>query len=55
MGMPFHCMICDLPEDRCLCERYCNLCLGDHQVRLCYDGQFYCFECREICELSVQN
>ena len=55
MADRFICMQCDLPEDRCICDRFCNLCKGDNRVRLCYDGLYYCQECREVCELSVQN
>ena len=55
MAQPFICLVCELPEDRCLCDRYCNLCLSDHEVRLCFDGMMYCLECREACELSVQH
>ena len=51
----FHCAICDLPESRCICEKYCNLCQSEHQVRLCHDGQWYCLECREACDLSPEK
>ena len=55
MSDDFLCLQCELPESRCECQRYCNLCMGDNQVRLCYDGLFYCLECREACELSPQS
>jgi len=33
MQGPTLCAQCDLPEDRCTCERYCTICKG--QVKTC--------------------
>jgi len=44
---------CDLPEDRCACEKYCTICKGQVNVRLCSDGLYYCPDCREACEVSL--
>lgn len=55
MADRFQCAVCDLNEDRCECNRYCCLCMGEHQVRLCHDGQYYCLECREACDLTAED
>ncbi len=47
------CMICDKPEYHCTCERYCCICKGQYGIRLCMDGQYYCPDCREACEVRV--
>jgi len=47
------CSICDKPEKECKCERYCIICKGVYNIRLCMDGLYYCPECREACEISV--
>jgi hypothetical protein len=31
------------------------MCHGEHQVRLCSDGQYYCLECREACDMTAQH
>ena len=54
MAEAYHCSVCDKTEDRCDCEKYCCLCQGEHQVRLCNDGLYYCLECREACDLQAQ-
>ena len=51
----FRCVACDLPEERCTCDRYCVLCGSDHGVRLCEDGQYYCVDCREVCDYKAQE
>ncbi len=55
MQGPTHCTQCDLPEERCTCEKYCTICKGQHNVRLCMDGLYYCPDCREACEVSVAS
>ena len=55
MAEPYRCGVCELSEDRCDCNKYCCLCQGEHRVRLCADGQYYCLECREACELRAQD
>jgi hypothetical protein len=47
------CSICDKSEHDCLCEKYCTICKGQHNVRLCSDGLYYCPECREACDVSL--
>jgi len=37
-------------EEDCKCDKYCFLCMGEHDVRLVQDGCYYCQECREACE-----
>jgi hypothetical protein len=50
------CVLCDKPERDCQCDRYCNLCKAQHSIRLCQDGQYYCPECREACDIhTVDN
>ncbi len=55
MAEPYRCMVCDETEDRCKCDRYCSLCLGEYKVRLCQDGQYYCIDCREACDYQAQS
>src|SRR5262249_12839835 len=47
------CAQCDLPEEKCLCDRYCCYCQGQQGIRLCMDGKYYCLDCREACEIHV--
>jgi hypothetical protein len=54
MASEFLCSVCDMPEKRCDCERYCILCQGRFEIRLCEDGQYYCRPCREACDLQAQ-
>jgi hypothetical protein len=49
------CTQCDREEDKCLCDKYCNLCQSQYNVRLCSDGLYYCGDCREACDLRAQN
>lgn len=51
----FQCIACGLCEADCRCDRYCVLCHSTYSVRLCEDGQYYCADCREICEFQVQT
>lgn len=46
----FNCAQCDLPESRCVCEKYCSLCQNQEGVRLVGDGLYYCADCREVCD-----
>jgi hypothetical protein len=54
MAEKFLCVLCDRTEDKCPCQRYCCLCMGEHNVRLCQDGQYYCLDCREACDFQAQ-
>lgn len=54
MAGKYRCAVCDLEESRCLCDKYCFLCQGGNDVRLCADGLYYCLECREACDLEAQ-
>ncbi len=54
MAEKFKCALCDQEEGSCKCERYCSLCQGAHQVRLCQDGMYYCLDCREACDFQAQ-
>lgn len=47
------CVLCDKPEHDCQCDKYCCICKGVYHIRLCMDGQYYCPDCREACEISV--
>jgi hypothetical protein len=49
------CMQCDREEEKCLCDKYCNICQGPYNVRLCSDGLYYCGDCREACDLRAQD
>jgi hypothetical protein len=50
-----NCAQCDLPEDRCTCERYCTNCKGQERIKLCSDGLYYCPDCREACDIPLAN
>ncbi len=49
------CVQCDKTEEYCDCEKYCTICKGQHNVRLCADGLYYCPDCREACDVSLAN
>jgi len=49
------CSMCEKPERECSCDRYCCCCMGQHEVRLCSDGLYYCPDCREACDVSVAS
>lgn len=51
MPGPVVCSVCDKSEEHCECERYCSICQGQHAIRLCIDGQYYCPDCREACDI----
>ena len=50
---PVLCILCDKPEQQCTCDRYCAYCKGLEGIRLCVDGQYYCPDCREACDIRV--
>ncbi|MBZ5627309.1 MAG: hypothetical protein LAO06_00405 [Acidobacteriia bacterium] len=54
MAEKYRCAVCDLEESSCACDKYCFLCQGGNEVRLCSDGLYYCLECREACDLEAQ-
>lgn len=54
MAERFKCMVCELEESRCFCDKYCSLCHGFHNVRLCQDGAYYCLDCREVCDFQAE-
>jgi len=51
----FLCNSCEQVEERCVCVRYCYLCMSVHEVRLVSDGCYYCLECREACEYLPED
>lgn len=53
MAENWKCMQCDKEEQRCECVKYCCLCQGSDNPRLCADGLYYCRDCREICGYVV--
>ena len=53
MPGPVVCVMCDKTEEHCSCEKYCTICKGQHNVRLCSDGLYYCPDCREACDVSL--
>jgi hypothetical protein len=55
MAGPILCDQCNKSEGQCACEKYCTICKGQHNVRLCSDGLYYCPDCREACEVSLAN
>jgi hypothetical protein len=55
MRAPVVCVMCDQPEERCTCEKYCSICKGQHSIRLGADGLYYCPDCREACDVRPAN
>lgn len=49
------CAQCDRPERQCECERFCMFCKGQENIQLAEDGQYYCPDCREACDVKVAN
>ena len=49
------CVQCDKPEPYCTCEKYCTICKGQNNVRLCVDGLYYCPDCREACDVALAS
>jgi hypothetical protein len=54
MAEPYRCLQCERDESKCICEKYCSLCMGGFDVRLVQDGMYYCRDCREACDFSAQ-
>lgn len=54
MADPFRCLQCEQIEQQCKCDKYCVLCQGEDNVRLCEDGNYYCLPCREACDYEAQ-
>jgi len=48
------CMQCEMPEDKCACEKFCCLCQSQMDVRICTDGLMYCPACREACGYKAE-
>jgi hypothetical protein len=55
MQAPVVCVQCDKPEGSCNCEKYCTICKGMINVKLCADGLYYCPDCREACDVSLAS
>lgn len=55
MRAPVVCVMCDQPEERCTCEKYCSICKGQNNIRLGADGLYYCPDCREACDVPPAN
>jgi hypothetical protein len=51
----YRCATCEHEEKNCHCDRYCHICFGEDNIRLCQDGFFYCQTCRESCDYAAQN
>jgi len=51
----FVCAQCEMSEQRCECEKYCCLCQGQIDVRLCHDDLYYCSACREACDYKTEQ
>jgi len=51
----YRCSQCEKPEDACECEKYCCLCQGAIDVRICADGLMYCQPCRSACDYKASD
>jgi sulfur transfer complex TusBCD TusB component (DsrH family) len=54
-SLRYICSQCGKDEKQCDCDRYCCLCQGSDNVRLCEDGAYYCANCREACDYMAQD
>ncbi len=54
MAERFRCVSCERDEADCDCTKYCAICQGENDCRLWSDGQYYCRECREVCDYIPQ-
>ena len=54
-GRKVVCMLCEMTEEKCVCEKYCVLCQSQIDVRLCQDGLYYCPPCREACDYRTTD
>lgn len=54
MFVPYRCIVCEKEELRCECHKYCYMCEGSNDLRLCSDGMYYCLECRQACDMEAQ-
>lgn len=52
---PVVCSQCEKMESDCKCEKYCTICKGQTNIRLCSDGLYYCPDCREACDVALAN
>ncbi len=49
------CAQCEQSESNCACEKFCVYCQAQLEVRLCFDGLFYCEACRTACEYKTAD
>jgi hypothetical protein len=49
------CTSCAKNEVECKCDRYCCYCQGQYNIRMAADGQYYCPECREACDIPLAS
>jgi hypothetical protein len=47
------CAQCDMPEQKCGCDKYCCSCESELNIRLCEEGLYYCADCRQACDYKV--
>jgi hypothetical protein len=55
MAERYRCLSCERDEADCDCTKYCAICQGENDCRLWSDGQYYCQECREVCDYQPQS
>jgi len=55
MAETFRCAQCEREEGRCECDKYCGMCEGYEDVRLCSDGILYCKWCRQACGYKAEG
>ncbi len=55
MSAEVKCAQCERPEWQCECDRFCWLCKGLDRIKLGEDGQYYCPDCRDACDVRLAN
>lgn len=55
MAERYRCISCERDEVDCDCNKYCTICQSENDCRLWQDGQYYCQDCREVCDYQPQR
>ncbi|HKN16534.1 MAG TPA: hypothetical protein VJX47_06310 [Candidatus Sulfotelmatobacter sp.] len=51
----YRCGQCEMPEDQCICDKFCCLCQSQLDIRICTDGLMYCDACRHACDYKTSD
>jgi len=51
----YRCGQCEMPEEQCICDKFCCLCQSPLEIRICTDGLMYCEPCRNACDYKTSD